>query len=46
MAEYVREAAAALRRQDAIALLAGDIVFGDPPVPAEPAVATGGAADR
>ncbi|MGE0259306.1 MAG: ubiquinol-cytochrome C chaperone family protein [Alphaproteobacteria bacterium] len=34
MAEYVRDAAAALRRQDADALLAGDIVFGDPPVAA------------
>ncbi|MGD9616171.1 MAG: ubiquinol-cytochrome C chaperone family protein [Alphaproteobacteria bacterium] len=36
MAAYVRAQAAALREQDAGALLAGDLAFGDPPVPAEP----------
>ena len=41
MAEYVRDEAAALRRQDAGALLAGDIAFGDPPVPAEQPVTAG-----
>ena len=35
MAGYVRGQATALRRQDAGALLAGDIAFGDPPAPAE-----------
>jgi cytochrome b pre-mRNA-processing protein 3 len=35
MTRYVRGQAAALRRQDASALLTGDIAFGDPPVPAE-----------
>jgi cytochrome b pre-mRNA-processing protein 3 len=38
MAEYVRGQAAALERQDADALLAGEIVFGDPPGPAQPRV--------
>jgi cytochrome b pre-mRNA-processing protein 3 len=35
MAEYVRGQAAVLRRQDAGALLGGDIAFGDPPVSAK-----------
>ncbi len=39
MAKYVREEAAALRRQDARALLAGDIEFGEPPGQAEPSLA-------
>jgi cytochrome b pre-mRNA-processing protein 3 len=42
MAEYVRKQAAALSRQETSALLAGDIAFGDPPVPAEPLVSTQG----
>ncbi len=50
MAEYVRDEAAALRRQDAETLLAGDIAFGEPPAPAELPVAadeaTGEAAGR
>jgi cytochrome b pre-mRNA-processing protein 3 len=46
MALYLREEAAALRRQDAGALLAGDIAFGDPPVAAEPSIAAGMAAGR
>jgi hypothetical protein len=35
MAGYVRGQATALRRQDAGALLAGEIAFGAPPAPAE-----------
>jgi cytochrome b pre-mRNA-processing protein 3 len=46
MAGYVREQAITLSRQDAGALLAGDIAFGDPPVPAEPLVPTEGAASQ
>jgi cytochrome b pre-mRNA-processing protein 3 len=38
MASYVREQAAALRRQGRVVLLQGKIAFGDPPVPAEPPV--------
>lgn len=38
MAAYVRDQAAALRRQPTGALLAGDIAFGDPPVAPEPPV--------
>lgn len=34
MAAYVRRQAEALRRQDAGALLAGDVAFDDPPLPA------------
>jgi cytochrome b pre-mRNA-processing protein 3 len=43
MVVYVRDQAAALRRQRAGALLAGEIAFGDPSVPAE-SRAPGGAA--
>jgi cytochrome b pre-mRNA-processing protein 3 len=42
IAGYVRRAAAALRKQDTRALLAGDIAFGDPPAANEPP----GAAER
>jgi cytochrome b pre-mRNA-processing protein 3 len=38
MAAYMRDQAAALRRQQTGALLAGAIAFNDPPVPAEPLV--------
>jgi cytochrome b pre-mRNA-processing protein 3 len=46
MAAYVRGQAAALARQDTGALLAGDVAFGDPPVPAEPLVPADGALPR
>jgi cytochrome b pre-mRNA-processing protein 3 len=46
MAEYVRGQAAALSRQDASALLAGEIAFGDQPVPAEPLLPSKSAARR
>src|SRR5690349_17441946 len=43
MAEYVRQQAAALSRQETGALLAGDIAFSDPPVSAVPSVRINGA---
>jgi cytochrome b pre-mRNA-processing protein 3 len=46
MTRYARRQAAVLRQQDTGALLAGDIVFGDPPLPAEPPVPVEGMADR
>ena len=39
MTEYLRREAAFLGRQDAAALLAGDVAFGDPPAPAAAAAA-------
>src|SRR4051794_40574562 len=44
MASYVRGQIAALRRQGADALLAGEIAFGDPAVPVEPPAPVGAAA--
>ena len=46
MAEYVRRQAAELGRQSGTALLAGDVAFGDPPVPAEPPIPAEGAVRR
>jgi hypothetical protein len=42
MACYARREAARLNREDAVKLLAGQISFGDPPVPAELPGAAGG----
>jgi cytochrome b pre-mRNA-processing protein 3 len=46
MAEYVRGQAAALSRQEAGALLAGQVAFGAPPVPADPLVPAAAAVRR